>query len=142
MVAPDAQAVPAVQRLVRQVDETAPDTLVLLFNPKLVDMQSTGYGLVGRDLRNMVETEFTPAFSLKSYPAGALYRTYPSPWAVWREDAVAADGSGYTLSYSKLRRPSGDDIDEILAYEEEDGGAEGGNPLDGLGKFIKGFQAM
>ena len=40
------------QRLLAQVSDEAPGTLVLLFNPSLVDMQSTGYGLVGRELRN------------------------------------------------------------------------------------------
>ena len=55
LVAPAATEVPAVQRLVNEIDESAPGTLLILVNPKLVDMQSTGYGLVGRDLRNMVE---------------------------------------------------------------------------------------
>eukprot|EP00966_Prymnesium_polylepis_P194169 4501245-Prymnesium_polylepis.1 len=62
---------------VAQVEEQAFDTPVLLFNPKLVDMQSTGYGLVGRELRTMVETTFLNAFTLKSYPDGALYKVHP-----------------------------------------------------------------
>eukprot|EP00908_Phaeocystis_cordata_P027289 Transcript_9845.p1 GENE.Transcript_9845~~Transcript_9845.p1 ORF type:complete len:275 (+),score=82.03 Transcript_9845:1653-2477(+) len=50
LVAPAATEVPAVQRLISELDQAQP-TLLILFNPKLVDMQSTGYGLVGRDLR-------------------------------------------------------------------------------------------
>jgi len=143
LVAPAATEVPAVQRLIQQVDENAPTTIVLLINPKLVDMQSTGYGLVGRELRTMVEETFSIAFALKSYPDGALYRLYPEGWSVWREDENAADGSGYALAYSAMRRPSGDDVDEYLAGDdEEEGGGGGGNPLAGLDKFIKGFQAL
>lgn len=42
VVAPSATEVPAVQRLLLQVEEQAPTTIVTLVNPKLVDMQSTG----------------------------------------------------------------------------------------------------
>ena len=142
LVAPSATEVSAVQRLLAQVEEQAPNTVVMLLNPKLVDMQSTGYGLVGRELRNMVEQTFTVAFALKSYPEGALFRAFPDGWSVWREDA-AAEG-GYELVYSGSRRPSGDDVNEYLYPDDEDG-ADGSNApgvMDGLGKFIKGFQAM
>ena len=66
LVTPQATEVQAVQRLMRQVDELSPGTIVLLINPKLVDMQSTGYGLVGRELRDMVANNFNVAFALKS----------------------------------------------------------------------------
>lgn len=161
------------------MNERAPTTSILLINPKLVDMQSTGYGLVGRDLRNMfaagsrsqhtrllslgsplpcslcsptevfgsntrrrrVSDTFTVPFALKSYPDGALFRTYPDGWSVWRQD-VAAEG-GYELTYSSSRRPSGEDVDEYLTPPSVPGeeGA-GANPLDGLASFIKGFQAL
>ena len=104
-------------------------------------MQSTGYGLVGRDLRNMVEQTFLQCFVLKSYPAGALYRVYPEGYSVWREEAEAE--GGYDLAYSGARRPSGDELDDILFPEEEDAeGDGGGDPFAGLQKFIKGFQAL
>ena len=32
------------------------------------------------------------AFCLKTLLGGALYRSYPNDWAVWREDAGAANG--------------------------------------------------
>lgn len=138
-MAPSATEVPAVQRLINELDETAPTTVLFMFNPKLVDMQSTGYGLVGRELRNMVEQSFLQCFVLKSYPAGALYRLYPAGYSVWREDRDAE--GGYALAYNGLRRPSGDELEDLMAGEEEEG-AEGGDFLGGLSKFIKGFQAM
>jgi len=141
-VAPQATEVQAVQRLLQQVAERAPTTIILLVNPKLVDMQSTGYGLVGRELRTMVAEQFAVPFALKTYPEGALYRVYPEGWTIWAEKPEAE--GGYELAYKSSRRPSGDEIDEYLfaAFDDGEEGAGGGNPLDGLGAFIKGFQAM
>jgi hypothetical protein len=93
----------------------------------------------------MIEQSFTVAFALKTYPEGALYRRYPEGWAVWRENAEME--GGYALAYSAARRPSGDDVAEYLT-PPDDGQAGGsssggvGSALDGLGKFIKGFQAL
>ena len=58
---------------------------------------------------------------------------------MWREDP-SAEG-GYVAAYAGNARPSGDEIDELLA-PPEDPSAGGGDALSGLGKFIKGFQAM
>ena len=140
LIAPQATEVPAVQRLLQQVAETAPTTVVILVNPKLVDMQSTGYGLVGRELRTMVADQFAVPFALKTYPEGALYRVFPEGWTVWTEDEAAE--AGYKLAYKSTRRPSGDEIDELLYAEMDDGEDGGGGGMDALGKFIKGFQAM
>ena len=70
-------------------------------------------------------------------------RRYPEGWAVWREEETAE--GGYDLTYSAMRRPSGDDIEEYLAPPDTgdgEGGGSGGSFLDGLDKFIKGFQAL
>jgi len=136
VVAPCATEVPGLQRILNEVEEQAFDTPVLLFNPKLVDMQSTGYGLVGRELRTMVETTFLNAFTLKSYPDGALYKVHPGAYTVWREDA-AFEG-GYSLAYQGASRPSGDEVDELLSPDDDEGGAS----LSGFAAFVKGFQAM
>ena len=103
---------------------------------------------------------FTPAYALKSYADGALYRVYPGGWAVWREAAVAGGyervfrlhahspspplspplglpRGRYELVYSSSRRPSGDEVEELLAPDDGSGGGGGG-----LAAFIKGFQAM
>ena len=138
LVNPCATEVPAVQRFIAEMDEMAPDTPFILFNPKLVDMQSTGYGLVGRDLRNMVQSSFLQSFVLKSYPTGALFRLYPEGFSVWREDEEAE--GGYVLAYNAVNRPSGDDIEELISIDDPDG--DGGDPFDGLAKFIKGFQSL
>jgi len=139
MVAPTASEVPTVQRV---IEELPVDTVFLLVNPKLVDMQSTGYGLVGRDLRNMVEETFTNVFSLTTLFGGALYHVYPGAWSGWRENE-SAEG-GYELVYSRQKRPSGDELTDILSEEEgdEDGPSSGPSFGDKFASFVKGFQAM
>ena len=107
------------------------------------------------------------AFCLKTLLGGALYRSYPNDWAVWREDAGAANGPAparalpgcspgppsrpppalpdrYAAAYSGPRRPAPDDIDGLLFPESEEspGGGGGASFLDGFAKFVKGFQAM
>ena len=85
-----------------------------------------------------MEASFLPAYVLKSFPSGALYRTFPDGWCVWREDADAE--GGYVLAYNSPNRPSGDQIDELLSPEDEGDGD--GDPFAGLQKFITGFKAL
>ena len=139
LCSPQATEVDAVQRLLAEVGEKSPTTLVLIINPQLVNMVSTGYGLVGRDLRDMVTNTFTVAFALKSYPEGACYRVYPGGWSIWRENSLAA--GGYELTYSSSRRPVGEEVDEFLT-DPNDVDGSGGSPLGNIGAFIKNFQAM
>ena len=99
------------------------------------------WGVKQRNARPQVEQTFLQCFVLKSYAAGALYRVYPGPYSVWREEAEQE--GGYVLSYSGVRRPSGDDLDDLLFPEDDDAdGGGGGDPFGGLQKFIKGFQAI
>ena len=44
-----------------------------MLNPKLVDMQSTGYGLVGRELRSLVADTFEVSFCPKRTCAAAAW---------------------------------------------------------------------
>ena len=71
---------------------------------------------------------------------GAVFRVFPDPWTVWREDAAAA--GGYSLVFRGMARPSGDEVDELI-YPDDDGNDESGPGLmAGFSKFVKGFQAM
>eukprot|EP00316_Scyphosphaera_apsteinii_P020440 CAMPEP_0119314026 /NCGR_PEP_ID=MMETSP1333-20130426/31340_1 /TAXON_ID=418940 /ORGANISM="Scyphosphaera apsteinii, Strain RCC1455" /LENGTH=367 /DNA_ID=CAMNT_0007319039 /DNA_START=196 /DNA_END=1299 /DNA_ORIENTATION=+ len=145
LVAPGATEVEAVQRLLKQAAERAPMMPLLMINPKLVSMQSTGYGLVGRELRNLVSTQFEVALCLRTMPGGALFRTYPGDYTVWREDSLAM--GGYVSTYAGRARPNPDDIDDLLIDNRgEDGKPDvaggAGGMFTGLAKFIKGFQAL
>jgi len=140
IVAPAATEVPGVQRLLDEVEESAGATPVVLFNPKLVDMQSTGYGLVGRELRNMVADNFELCFCLKSQAEGAVFRVYPDAYTVWREEETAP--GGYELLYRGMTRPSGDEVDDLIYADTDDAEAAGQGFMAGFSKFVKGFQAM
>ncbi len=142
IIAPSATDVPAVKRLLDEADGADVEMPFILFNPKLVDMQSTGYGLVGRELRSLVQTSFEPAYVLKTYMGGALHRRYPGDYTLWRESADEA--SGYDCRYAGYRRPSQEEIEEGLSGDEADGGGGegGGGFFSGLSQFIRGFQAL
>ena len=91
-----------VQRLVREASETAPTMPLIMFNPA-VDMQSTGYGLVGRDNRSKA---FLTAFALKTPVDGAVFRQYPGEFTVWSEsEGRRAATPSRTLARSG-RRPT------------------------------------
>ena len=62
---------------------------------------------------------------------------------MWRDDAAdaSAGGSGYSLAWVGAKRPAGEQLDEIL-YPAQADEVAGGGMLDGLSKFMKGFQAM
>ena len=93
------------QRLVQELDETAANTALILFNPKLVDMQSTGYGLVGRELRNQVEKTFLTAFALKTLVDGAVFRQYPGEFTAKTETGDPLDFQTH-IHRDVLRRAS------------------------------------
>ena len=61
---------------------------------------------------------------------------------MWREDESAP--GGYELVYSRQKRPSGEDIPDILAegMDGDDDDPSGGGMLDKFASFVKGFQAM
>lgn len=44
-----------------------------------------------------------------------------------------------TKTHQETKRPSGDEIDEILNPDEED---DGGQMMSGFASFVKGFQAL
>ena len=71
---------------------------------------------------------------------GALFRMYPGDFTVWREEPEAE--GGYVATYAGYTRPAGDDLDDFLAPPAVEGEASSADLLGGLGRFIKGFQAM
>ena len=91
-------------------------------------------------MRYLVESTFETVLCLRSVFGGALFRLYPGDYTVWREEPKAE--GGYVASYAGYRRPTGDELDDLLAPPAVEGEAAQVNLLGGLGKFIKGFQAM
>jgi hypothetical protein len=105
---------------------------VILVNPALVNMGTTGYGLAGRRIRNLVLSKFTTVYYLRTLEWGAVSRRFDKEYAVWQEDP-AAEG-GYRLLRSLPERPTMMDLDEI--YEEENGL---GGESEGSSKMLNAF---
>mmetsp|Transcript_11228 Transcript_11228/g.30231 ORF Transcript_11228/g.30231 Transcript_11228/m.30231 type:complete len:399 (-) Transcript_11228:62-1258(-) len=105
----------------------------VLVNPDLVDMGVTGLGLTARQLRERFLSSFETAYYLKALPWGVLLRAYPGKWAVW-VDAADAPG-GFALAKEFARRPTSDELDEVLEAAETSSG--GGNSASKPGVFAK-----
>jgi len=117
---------------------------IALLNPYLVDMGTTGFGMAGRMFKERLVDTLEPCYYLRTLDWGALARTYPKPYTVWREDADEADGYAFVRNYASA--PNDETLEEL--YDEVVGGGGGddaggpGGLLDGLGKFIDAFQKM
>lgn len=112
---------------------------VALLNPYLVDMGTTGFGMSGRMFKERLVDTLKPAYYLRTLDWGAVARTYPRAYALWKEDA-AADG-GYALVKRFDALPNDEDLEEL--YYAENSGGGGGDPLSAalgeLGKFVANF---
>lgn len=121
-------------------------TPIVLLNPELVDMGTTGFGYAGRMLKDRVLSKLTQAYYLRTLDTGALARTYPLPFTVWQEDRNEPDG--YVFVKTETSCPNDEMLDEIFE-EFNNPSAEGDeeNPgvmdmISGLAKFIDNFQRM
>ncbi|KAJ1447896.1 hypothetical protein M885DRAFT_541145 [Pelagophyceae sp. CCMP2097] len=139
--ATEADATSALVEAMTGGEATSPRPVVLL-NPALVDMGTTGYGLAGRNLRNRLINVLEPAYYLRALDWGVLARNYPKKFSVWYEDADATDGYRYVQSFDT--QPNGEVLEEL--YDELQPPSEGGGgPMgifDAVGKFIENFQRM
>ena len=106
---------------------------VIVVNPDLVDMGVTGLSLNARNLRREVIDTFEQAYYLKVFSWGVLLRAYPGKWGLW----VDAPGTpvGFRLVKELDKRPSSDDIDEILSKDE----SASGSPVSGFFTKLKRF---
>jgi len=118
---------------------------VAILNPYLVDMGTTGFGMAGRMFKERFSDTFEPCYYLRTLFWGALARTWPRPYTVWQEDALAE--GGYTFIRNYPSEPNDEVLEELFdevtgASTPGDEGPTPGNLLDGLGKFIEAFQKM
>ena len=112
--------------MVESLCNAALDRPVMLLNPKLEDVAVVGIGYAARQLRDRFLSQIETCYYIRAIDGGALYRSYPGPWQIWRETAPEE----YELLQDLSSRPSGEEIDRILYSEAdaEEGAAEVGNP--------------
>ncbi|MEL7225362.1 MAG: DUF1995 family protein, partial [Cyanobacteria bacterium J06576_12] len=99
--------------IVESLCNAALDRPVILLNPRLEDVSVVGIGYAARQLRDRFLSQIETCYYVRALDGGALYRSYPGPWQIWKE--IAPDQ--YELMQDLAARPSGEDIDRILYSE-------------------------
>ena len=113
---------------VESLCNAACDRPVVLLNPKLEDVAVVGIGYAARQLRDRFLSQIETCYYIRALDGGALYRSYPGPWQIWKETAPEE----YELLQELSARPSGEDIDRILysgEVESEGDTAEAGKTV-------------
>ena len=114
-------------------------------------MGTTGYGMAGRLFKERFVDALEPCYYLRTLEWGALARTYPRPYSVWRQCGLDEDvEGGYAFVKNFFSQPNDGRLEELFdevygtntggPTDEADGG--GGNLFDGIGKFIDAFQKL
>jgi Domain of unknown function (DUF1995) len=112
--------------LVESVAGQAVGKPVILLNSRLEESGVVGIGLAGRQLRERFLSTIEVIYAIQPFEAGALYRSYPNAWQLWKEEQ---DGD-YSLVNEMAQRPSGEDIDKAFQPKGE-------GLLDGLRRFLR-----
>jgi len=131
-----------VEALLLKTETTSTNLKLSVFvNPNLVDMGVTGFGMVGRQLRERLLDGLVDTYYLRTLPWGALTRVWPNAHSVWQEDDDAV--GGYKLIKSQNYLPSNPEVEDIydiangLMDERQSIGV-----LDQLGDFVNGMMRL
>uniref|UniRef100_A0A7R9U859 DUF1995 domain-containing protein n=1 Tax=Pinguiococcus pyrenoidosus TaxID=172671 RepID=A0A7R9U859_9STRA len=140
LLCPRAEDLSAIEKIYQAAQGAA--TPVVMINPNLIDMGTTGFGYAGRLVRERLIDNFTIVYQLRTTDWGCLTRRFGFPFSAWVIDdsPEGQAAGGYRLLVSRGSRISGTEVEELLAEEEQQSDGEaGGNPFKGLGKFISDF---
>ncbi|MBF2096889.1 MAG: DUF1995 family protein [Gloeomargaritaceae cyanobacterium C42_A2020_066] len=131
LVAPTAPDVEAVERLAQTLD----GRLLVMFNGVLEDAGTVGIGLAGRRLRERFLNTFEVCYHLQPLDEGALSRTYPGPWQVWRETDQT-----FQLLAELDGRPNAEALEELFIQGTDKPRPAGGGFLARLDRFLRILQ--
>ncbi|MCS6814638.1 MAG: DUF1995 family protein [Cyanobacteria bacterium] len=110
VIAPSSVEVLEVEKLCAE----AGDRPVVLLNPVLEDVATVGIGYAARQLRERFLSTIESCYYLRPLEKAAVWRCYPSLWQVWVE-TTDPNGSSYELLTELPHKPSGDELDRLLA---------------------------
>ncbi len=96
--------------IVEKVAVQAGSRPCIFLNPKFQDVSVVGIGYAGRQIRERFLSTLESCFYLRPLDEGAVFRSYPQSWQVWWE----IEGQ-YQLIAEETERPSGDQLDQIVA---------------------------
>ncbi|CAM9225651.1 unnamed protein product [Choristocarpus tenellus] len=114
------------------------NTFMVLVNPELINMGTTGYGLAGRRVRDEILSIFQTCYYLRTLPWGAVTMEYGKKYSVWQDEPK--NPTGYRLLKSVRQRPLGEVLDDIYLESNSDD-EPGATPkfLDSVAGFVRDF---
>lgn len=117
LIAPTVVEVTEVEKLAQLVGERP----IVILNPRLEDLGAVGIGYAARQLRDRFINTIEPCYYLRPIDdETAVLRCYPGQWEVW----VETRGEYHKIA-ELPKKPSGDELDLILAKPQPTGAASG-----------------
>ncbi|GAY60105.1 hypothetical protein CUMW_199520 [Citrus unshiu] len=110
MVVPDYQMLGYVEKIASDLSDDPPRPLIM-WNPRLIS-EDVGVGINVRNLRRYFLSTFTPVYSMRPLPSGAVFRCYPGLWKVFYDDKDRPNR--YLLAKELVSRPNADDLEIIF----------------------------
>ncbi|KAF9609227.1 hypothetical protein IFM89_014421 [Coptis chinensis] len=107
MVVPDYQMLEYVERIAKYLSDDPPRPLIM-WNPRLIS-EDVGVGFNVRKLRRYFLSTFTTVYSMRPFPAGAVFRCYPGLWKVFYDDKERPNR--YLLAKEQISRPDAEDLE-------------------------------
>jgi Domain of unknown function (DUF1995) len=145
-VSPTSVEVPQLEKICEIIGERP----FIMLNPRLEDSGTVGIGYTARQTRERFISTIESCYYLRPiYDEAAVFRCYPGMWEVWVKNE---SGDDYQKLTELSKKPSGDDLDMILAGKSPTGSTSEGemqvatqstlpgkktNMLRGLQRFFK-----
>jgi Domain of unknown function (DUF1995) len=149
-ISPTSVEVPQLEKICEIIGERP----FIMLNPRLEDAGAVGIGYTARQTRERFISTIESCYYLRPiYDEAAVFRCYPGMWEVWVKNE---NGDDYQKLTELSKKPSGDDLDMILAGKSPTGGTSEGemqaatqsnlpgkkpNMLRGLQRFLKALSS-
>lgn len=138
-VAPTSVEVPQLEKLCEQIGERP----FVILNPRLEDSGVVGIGYAARQTRQRFISTIESCYYLRPiFEEAAVLRSYPGAWEVWVKKS-----DDYEKVVDLGKKPSGDELDIIIAGGQSQGDGEGATPgkkpsvFKGLKRFLKALSS-
>ncbi|MDJ0797295.1 MAG: DUF1995 family protein [Calothrix sp. MO_167.B12] len=138
-ISPTSVEVNQLEKLCAVIGEARP---IVILNPRLEDSGVVGIGYAARQTRDRFLSTIESSYYLRPiFAEAAVLRSYPGLWEVWQEK-----GGEYEKIAELPRKPSGDEIDMILASQGQTSAPGEAKPANkpnvfrGLQRFIRALR--
>ena len=127
---------------VEKIAQLAGDRPIVILNPRLEDLGSVGIGYTARQLRERFVKTIESCYYLRPIDdETAVFRSYPGAWEVWLQKS-----DEYQKISESPQKPSGDELDLILAKAQSTSGTVDASPVKkpnlfkGLQRFLRALR--